>query len=58
MDKHDPQQVSNVYTSDEIPLRWLVETGPVEFSNLVLVLLPPPWHKGGWKWAAPHQTPV
>lgn len=40
MDKHNYQQVSNIYTSDKVPLRWLVETGPDVFSNLVLVLLP------------------
>lgn len=40
MDKQDQQQVSSIYTSDKVLLRCLVETGPVEFSNLVLVLLP------------------
>lgn len=39
MDKH--HQVPSIYTSDKVPLRRLVERGAVEFSNFVLVLLPP-----------------
>lgn len=41
MDKHNHHNVSNIYTSDKVPLRRLAETGAVVFSNLVLVLLPP-----------------